>query len=169
MFRPLTPVVSEPVIWPHVWPWIYGDAYGSYSPTGPGNMLTMTQLQQTVLQDWVENNFQNDWPPKKKETAALDAVPVADQPAMLDQAALHFCLADAFHPGCEMTWPLRHTSMFEAPFRIRWRPAAEPHIDVGAVLTSASALAPGGPVYDQTAGAISRWMALPWQGDTAFC
>ena len=42
MFRPLLPVVAEPVIWPHVWPWIYGDAYGSYPANGPGNMLTMT-------------------------------------------------------------------------------------------------------------------------------
>jgi hypothetical protein len=169
MFRPLTPVVSEPVIWPHVWPWIYGDAYGSYPKTGPGNMLTMTQLQQTVLQDWVENNFKNDWPPKKKETAALDAVPVADQPAMLDQAALHFCLADTFHPGCEMTWPMRHTTMYAAPFRIRQRPSGQTEPDYGPKLSAQQALAPDGPLNAQGPGDITRWMALPWQGDTAFC
>ena len=37
----------------------------------------------------------------------------------LDKAALHFCLADAFHPGCELTWPMRHASLYSAPFRIR--------------------------------------------------
>jgi hypothetical protein len=26
-----------------------------------------------------------------------------------------------------------------------------------------------GPLYAQTAGSITRWMAIPWQGDTAFC
>jgi hypothetical protein len=169
MFRPLTPTVAEPVVWPHVWPWIYGDAYGSYSAFGPGNMLTMTQLQQTVLQDWVENNFKNDWPPKKKETAALDAVPVADQPAMLDQAALHFCLADTFHPGCEMTWPMRHTTMYAAPFRIRQRPSGQTEPDYGPKLSAQQALAPDGPLNAQGPGDITRWMALPWQGDTAFC
>jgi anthranilate phosphoribosyltransferase len=46
-------------------------------------------------------------------------VPLGEQPAMLDRAALEFCLADAFHPGCEITWPIRHTTMFMAPFRIR--------------------------------------------------
>ena len=45
--------------------------------------------------------------------------------AMLDRAALEFCLADAFHPGCEMTWPVRHASMYMAPFRIRHRRADE--------------------------------------------
>jgi hypothetical protein len=30
-------------------------------------------------------------------------------------------------------------------------------------------MAPGGPLYGQGPGTISRWMALPWQGDTAFC
>ncbi len=169
MFRPLLPVVAEPVIWPHVWPWIYGDAYGSYPANGPGNMLTMTQLQQTVLHDWVENNFKNDWPPKTKDPATLDAVPVADQPAMLDQAALHFCLADTFHPGCEMTWPMRHPTMYAAPFRIKQRPSGQTEPDYGPKLSAQQALAPDGPLNAQGPGDISRWMALPWQGDTAFC
>jgi hypothetical protein len=88
---------------------------------------------------------------------------------MLDKAALHFCLADAFHPGCEMTWPMRHTSLFESPFRIRWRPEVKVPIDFGPKLTPELAMKPGGALYDQTAGTISRWMAIPWQGDTAFC
>ena len=169
MFRPLAPVVAEPVVWPHVWPWIYGDAYGSYPMTGPGNMMTMTQLQQTVLHDWVENTFKNDWPPKTQNSATLDAVQVADQPAMLDQAALHFCLADTFHPGCEMTWPMRHATMYAAPFRIRQRPNGQVEPDYGPKLSAQQALAPDGPLNAQGPGDISRWMALPWQGDTAFC
>jgi L-lysine epsilon oxidase C-terminal domain len=37
---------------------------------------------------------------------------------MLDRASLEFCLADAFHPGCEMTWPMRTAGLYMAPFRI---------------------------------------------------
>jgi hypothetical protein len=122
-----------------------------------------------MLQRWANGDFIDDWQPDMTTPRTIDAVPLAEQPGMLDKAALHFCLADAFHPGCEMTWPLRHPSMFERPFRFRLRPAGEPEPDYGSGLTPAVALQPGGPLYDQMPGSISRWMALPWQGDTAFC
>ena len=56
---------------------------------------------------WVQGDFVNDWPREKPPATSLDKVLLAEQPAMLDSAALHFCLADAFHPGCEMTWTMR--------------------------------------------------------------
>jgi hypothetical protein len=59
--------------------------------------------------------------------------------------------------------------MFEGPFRIRRRPAGEPEPNYGLDLTQPIALKPGGPLDAQGPGDISRWMALPWQGDTAFC
>ncbi len=167
-FRPPLPSVSEPPAWPHVWPWIYGDAFGSFAETGPGNMLPMTGLQYAVIKHWSDGNFVNDWPPAPPPTA-IERVPLAEQPAMLDQAALHFCLADTFHPGCEMTWPMRHASMYSAPFRIRHRPPDQPAADYGAQLTQPLALQVDGPLYAQEPGDITRWMALPWQGDTAFC
>ena len=88
---------------------------------------------------------------------------------VLDRAALHFCLADAFHPGCEMTWPMRHATLYSAPFRIRHRPAGQDDPDYGPQLTSAVALSPTGPLHAQGPGGITRWMGLPWQGDTAYC
>ena len=88
---------------------------------------------------------------------------------MLDRAALEFCLADAFHPGCEVTWPIRHATMFSAPFRIRHRPAGAPEPDYGSALTQAEALSLGGPLYEQGPGDLTRWMGLPWQADTGFC
>jgi hypothetical protein len=88
---------------------------------------------------------------------------------MLDRAALTFCLADAFHPGCEMTWPMRHTTMDMAPFRIRHRLPGVPEPDYGPVLTPEIALGVEGPLYAQGPGGISRWMAVPWQTDTASC
>ena len=166
-FRPPLPSVSEPPTWPHIWPWIYGDAFGSFPATGPGNMLPMTNMQYAIIKHWSEGDFIND-PPKAPPTAIGD-VPLGEQPAMLDKAALHYCLADTFHPGCEMTWPMRHGSMYSAPFRIRRRPANATVPDYGATLTQPLVLQADGPLYAQGPGDITRWMALPWQGDTAFC
>ena len=96
-------------------------------------------------------------------------MPLEQQPAMLDQAAMHFCLADAFHPGCEMTWPMRHATMYSAPFRIRQSSVAESANQWGSELSQPKALAIDGPLHAQVAGGITRWMGLPWQGDTAYC
>jgi L-lysine epsilon oxidase-like protein len=167
-FRPPQPTVNEPVVWPHVWPWIYGDAFGSFPANGPGNMLTMTGTQATLLRRWVDGDVEIDWP-SPPPPDSLDKVPLAKRPAMLDQSALHFCLADTFHPGCELTWPMRHPSIYSEPFRIRHRPAGVPEPDFGPTLTQQIALQVDGPVYAQGPGDLTRWMALPWQGDTAFC
>lgn len=163
-FRPTATTVNEP----RIWPWIYGDAFGSFSANSPENNLPLPSVQQTLLRRWVEGDFQDDWNPTAVLPKTIDEVPLPEQPSMLTKAALHFCLADAFHPGCEMTWPMRQASMYEAPFRIRRRPPG-PEPTYGAQLTQQIALQPGGPVYAQGPGDISRWMALPWQGDTAFC
>ena len=168
-FRPPQPTINEPVVWPHVWPWIYGDAFGSFPSSGPGNMLTMTALQSTILRRWVDGNFRADWPPASVPPTSLDKVPLAGQPEMLDKSALHFCLADTFHPGCEMTWPMRHVTLYTKPFRIRHRPAGQAEPDYGTALTPQIASQIDGPLYAQGPGDITRWMALPWQGDTAFC
>lgn len=154
---------------PKMWPYLYGDAYGSSTDDSPFNVLNVPAVQQAHLQRWVNGDFIADWKPDTTAPSTLQDVPLAEQPAMLDKAALHFCLADAFHPGCEMTWPMRHASMYEAPFRFRFRPDADITIDMGKYLTSENVMTPGGPLYQQGAGTISRWMALPWQGDTAFC
>ncbi len=168
-FRPPAPIVAEPVQWPHVQPWIYGDAFGSFSETGPGNMLTMTGLQEAILRQWAQGDFVADWPENDKSPATIDETPLADQPNMLDQAALHYCLSDTFHPGCEMTWPMRHASLYTSPFRIRQRPADQPEPDYGPTMTPVLVEKVNGPLYAQPPGGITRWMAIPWQGDTAFC
>lgn len=163
-FRPADNDVNEP----RSWPWIYGDAFGSFDSL-PENNLALSQIRALQLKRWVEGEFESDWDPSFKPPTSLDDVPLADQPATLDQAALHFCLADAFHPGCEMTWPMRHATMYAEPFRILHRAPDVPEPDYGDSLSSEVALSPNGPLYAQGPGDISRWMALPWQGDTAFC
>lgn len=164
-FRPSTNKVNEP----RVWPWLYGDAFGSFSEASPLNGLPLPSVQQAALARWADGDFLDDWDPDAIAVRSIDAVPLADQPAMLDKAALHFCLSDAFHPGCEVTWPMRHASMYEKPYRIRHRAPGAPEPDYSDKLTQAIALAPGGPLYAQGPGDLTRWMAIPWQGDTAFC
>lgn len=164
-FRPASNTVDDV----RLWPWIYGDAFGSFGATSPRNNLALPDVRAQLLHQWVQGDFIDDYDPAAKAPSRLSEVPLAQQPAMLDQAALHFCLADAFHPGCELTWPMRHATMYRAPFRIRERPAGEKEPEYGTSLNQQSALQPGGPLYAQGAGDLSRWMALPWQGDTAFC
>ena len=91
---------------------------------------------------------------------------MADQPDTLTRAAMEFCLADAFHPGCEMTWPMRQTTLYMAPFRLTHQAKGWIEPDSGGVLTSANF---GDPCSAQGAGGVSRWMAVPWQADTASC
>jgi len=153
---------------PRPWPWIYGDAFGTFDGQ-PQDNLPLSKLRTRILTHWVKGNFVDDWDPEAKPPRSLDQVPLAEQPATLDRAALDYCLADAFHPGCEMTWPMRHASMYSAPYRIRHRPAGEPEPDYGSTLTQEKALRVDGPLYAQGPGDVSRWMALPWQADTAFC
>jgi hypothetical protein len=153
---------------PVPWPWIYGDSM-SLPPASARQHLALSPTQYRMLELWAEGNFASDLRVPMAPPRSLAAVPLAQQPEMLDQAALSFCLADAFHPGCEMTWPMRHPTMYMAPFRIRHRPPDEPEPNYGKILTPAVAVGLGGPLYAQGPGGISRWMAVPWQTDTASC
>ena len=153
---------------PVPWPWIYGDSM-NIPPVSARQHLALSPTQMYMLQMWVNGQFDNDWETGKEPAHSFDQVPLEEQPPTLDQAALHFCLADAFHPGCEMTWPVRHMTMYSAPFRIRHRPEGEPVPDYGPVLVPQVAVGLAGPLYAQGPGDISRWMAIPWQADTASC
>jgi hypothetical protein len=151
------------------WPWLYGDAMTVPAGNSPRQNAAITDTQHQVLQRWAEGDFNADWDGDVRPPATLNEVPLAEQPAMLDRAALEFCLADAFHPGCETTWPMRHLTIYNQPFRIRHRPANKPQPSYGKTLDQKQALATNGPLYHQGPGDITRWMGLPWQGDTAWC
>jgi hypothetical protein len=161
-FRIPQPVDMNPL----PWPWIYGDAM-NVPADSPRQFTSLTATQWGWLQKWAAGDFVADWDPARPVPHHLEQVPLEEQPAVLDQAALHFCLADAFHPGCEVTWPVRHATMYTSPFRILRRTGPEP--DYGPVLTSEIALEVDGPLYGQAPGSLSRWMAVPWQTDTASC
>ncbi|HYR11878.1 MAG TPA: LodA/GoxA family CTQ-dependent oxidase [Longimicrobium sp.] len=151
------------------WPWIYGDAMDVPPAQTPRQNASVSPTQYAVLQAWAAGKFVDDWEQPYDPPRRIEAVPLQEQPAMLDKAAAHFCLADAFHPGCEVTWPVRHITMYSAPFRIIHRPAGQPEPDYGPTLTPEVALSATGPLYAQGPGDLTRWMGLPWQADTGFC
>jgi hypothetical protein len=154
---------------PLPWPWVYGDAMEPKGSTSPRQNATLSPTQFTALTRWTKGDFIPDYDPATREPSRLEEVPLSAQPAMLDRAALDHCLADAFHPGCELTWPMRHLTMFEKPFRIKHRLAGAPEPDYGEILDPTTALSFSGPLYEQGPGGLTRWMGLPWHADTVGC
>lgn len=151
---------------PSPWPWLYGDAMSVPPAENPRQNAALSNLQLRFLHQWAEGDFDADYDPHALPPACIDEVALVDQPDCLTRAAMEFCLADAFHPGCEMTWPMRQASMYMAPFRLAHQPKGWVEPDYGGVLTPDAI---SGPCSAQAAGGISRWMAVPWQTDTASC
>src|SRR3954462_5837492 len=147
---------------------MYGDAMNIPTPKTSNAFTTLRPMQLATLDNWAAGKFVADYDPTRQPPRRIEDVSLAEQPAMLDRASLEFCLADAFHPGCEMTWPVRAKSMYMAPYRFLHAPAGwiEPEYapPIGGALTL-----PNGPLAGQVPGGVTRWMAVPWQTDTASC
>ncbi|NPU13495.1 hypothetical protein HL666_22255 [Bradyrhizobium sp. 83002] len=154
---------------PVPWPWLYGDAMNIPPAQTPLQHASLSNTQLMMLQQWAAGDFDPDYDPARKAPATIEEVPVAAQGETLTRAALEFCLADAFHPGCEMTWPVRAATMYLEPFRFLHAPEGWIEPGLGEVLTSDGVTIPNGPLYGQLPGSITRWMAVPWQTDTASC
>jgi L-Lysine epsilon oxidase N-terminal/L-lysine epsilon oxidase C-terminal domain len=170
-FRPVSPTEGQTSDgWsPVPWPWIYGDAMNIPPPHSPRANSSLTQTQLNLLNLWAKGQFEGDYDPNRPIPRHLEDFPVSEQGDILTKAALEFCLADAFHPGCEMTWPMRQLTMYSAPFRIAHAPRDWVEPDYGVTLTFAIASSPTGCLGPQQAGGLTRWMAVPWQCDTASC
>lgn len=151
---------------PDAIPPVYGDGM-DLPPHDPRQWLAVTDMQYVMLRKWAAGDFIADYDPNAKPPQKLDEYPLDEQPWALDYAALENTIGGPFHPGCEMTWPMRQPIMYEKPFRLKLRASAPP--DYGPALTSKIALAPGGPLDGSVAGDVSRWMAVPWQTDTSSC
>ncbi|CAM3501884.1 hypothetical protein G4177_25345 [Corallococcus sp. ZKHCc1 1396] len=154
---------------PTPWPWLYGDAMNIPPAPTPRQYATLTDTQLVMLQLWAMGEFVADHDPNRKPPARLADVPLEQQGDMLTRAALEFCLADAFHPGCELTWPMRQATMYMQPFRLAHQRPGWKEPSLGEVLTSDSVTISNGPLYGQPPGGLTRWMAVPWQTDTASC
>jgi hypothetical protein len=152
---------------PLPFPWLYGDAMNVPSSTSPRQNSALSDTQLMFLQQWAHGDFIPDYDPNYTYPQQLSDVPVAQQPDMLIKASMEYCLADAFHPDCEMTWPMRNIGMYASAFRLRhapkgWiTPPSPAYLDPSTV----NDLLKGG----QMPGDLTRWMAVPWQTDTASC
>lgn len=152
---------------PLPFPWLYGDAMDVPSSNSPRQNAALSDTQLMFLQQWAAGDFIPDYDPDYKHPQQISDLPVAEQPDMLIKASMEYCLADAFHPGCEMTWPMRNSGMYASAFRLK-------HAPKGWVSPPLSAYLDPGSVNNllgigQMAGDITRWMAVPWQTDTASC
>ncbi len=146
----------------NAWPSIYGDAVEfSVTAVDPLGWMPILKSQYESLRRWAEGDFDVDLP---KGWAQMTE---AERARGLDRAALENTVGGPFHPGAEFTWPLRQTILYDVPFRIKRRQGSPPGL--GLQLTSALALMPGGPLDGSGPGDLTRWMALPWQTDTASC
>ena len=154
---------------PTPWPWLYGDAMAIPAAPTPRQNAALSDCQLAMLDQWAKGDFDADYDPERVPPTSIDEVPLAEQGDVLTRAALDFCLADAFHPGCEMTWPVRTQTMYMAPFRFAHVLPDWVAPNLGEVLTSDSMTIPNGPLYGQVPGGITRWMAVPWQTDSASC
>lgn len=145
----------------------YGDNT-NFPPQTPRQWMAVLPIQYQWLKQWAAGDFDADWPAGGLQfPASLEDLPASEQPDALDRAVLDECLGGPFHPGCEMTWPVRVLSIYESPFRLRRRTSSEP--DWGPMMTSVIALGNPGPLTASAAGDLTRWMAVPWQTDTASC
>lgn len=154
---------------PVPWPWIYGDAMSVPAAHTPRQNSQLSDLQLEFLHQWMLGNFVTADQPEAR-VHGLDQVPVIEQPDTLTRAAMEFCLADAFHPGTEMTWPMRMAGMYADAYRLKHRKRKNPEPPYGAQIDSSVLDLPDGPINGgQTPGSITRWMAVPWQTDTASC
>ncbi|WP_083099362.1 LodA/GoxA family CTQ-dependent oxidase [Pseudophaeobacter leonis] len=154
---------------PVPWPWLYGDAMNIPPADTPRQHSVLSDFQMWALEQWVVGDFDADYDVDYVPPGALEDVPVADQPDTLTRAAMEFCLADAFHPGCEMTWPMRQAGMYMEAFRVKHRHKENPEPSYGAQLGDDWSL-PDGPINGgQEPGGLTRWMAVPWQTDTSSC
>jgi len=152
-----------------LWPWIYGDTMDV--PGSPQRDLALSRLQLGRLRKWALGEFVSDYDPVAQLPSNLDQVDLSLRPALLTEAALTFAVADAFHPGCEVTWGIRTPQLYEdlSRIRLKQRASTDPEPDFGAQLTPQEAMSANGPLSRSGPGDLTRWMALPWQTDSASC
>lgn len=147
-------------------PPFYGDAFGDYKGL-PNVGLYVTATQYGWLEQWAEGNFTTAKPRAQK---AFDDMAPEEQVASLTAAPLMECLGGPFHPGIEITWPLRNLILWEKPFRPKILPEGEQTRDnYGPLLAPEIALAAGGPLDGSGPGSMTRWLGVPWQTDEASC
>lgn len=166
----------------------------NYDPS-PAHWLIMPKLQHEILKKWRDGKFVDDLDRPEANIRSIEEVALEHRPASLTRAALEPCSGGAFHPGVEMTWPLRQAALYDEkwPYRIKLGnrpsllqndvvgrqmnplscfnlktiPPATPHNKSGEAYTFKPG--PNAPIGPQMPGDLTRWMGLPWFGDAFSC
>ena len=105
------------------------------------NGLSLTATQYSRFDRWSNGDFDADWtgPPPEMTFSQL---PVSEQPAAMDHAALAACVGGSFSPGIEAGRVISQTTTYRAPFRV------------------SDLVAPG---------ALTKELSVPWQADFTYC
>ena len=108
----------------------------------PETWLTLLESQYELMRKWAAGDFAADWPGEVPVGPVFEKIPLAEQPAALNFAALHPCVGGPFFPGIEITYISEQAETYSGPFRINsaWEP-----------------------------GDVTQHMALPWQADFFEC
>ncbi|MFM9107442.1 MAG: CTQ-dependent glycine oxidase GoxA [Chloroflexota bacterium] len=165
----------DPAVQQFALPYMLGDGI-NYSDS-PVRWLKMPLHQYDLLVSWAAGDFTGDLgdPDAAESPPDFSLIPLDRQPEALTRAALMPCSGGAFHPGVELTWPLRHAGVYAEPYRIAIAGDRDPSLiqDFGLLLTPDLALngwAEAPPVTGpQMPGDLTRWMGLPWQCDAFSC
>lgn len=147
-------------------PPFYGDGFGEYEQIALDD-LPITRTQYSRLEQWAAGKFKTGKPvkPVKFEEMSLD-----QQLNALNQAPFEECLGGPFHPGIEITWPMRVKEMWEKPYRLKVvGEGINTKLDFGPLLSPAIALSANGPLSVSGPGSLTRWLGVPWQTDEASC
>ncbi len=161
---------------PLQWPWITGDTW--MNPGSAQEALSVTPTQYQFLSQWAAGNFVDDSTEIQHIPKSLDEIPVPLQPAALDKAALYFLSGGPFHPGVDVSWTLRHYTLYDGAFRIK-HANGEPEVDFGPTLKPGDVISMfiagipipgnGGPLNSQRPGDLTKWLSIPWQLELVAC
>lgn len=149
-------------------PQIYGD--GVDTPNDALALLPVLPTQYAHLRRWAAGSFADDWPGAPPVPPMFADLTPQQQVMHLERAPLHDCLGGPFHPGIEITWVARIPLLWKRAYRLKVLDTDGPaRQDYGDVLTPAVCIGPGGPFDGVAAGAITRFLGVPWQTDGASC
>lgn len=159
-------------------PWMLGD--GVNYKDSPLFMLPITNLQAQKLKQWADGNFLEDYLDEEDEPiTSFNDIPLDQQPQALTDAVLESCSGGGFHPGVELTYNLRHATLYQKhfdskkePYRIAIGNRSSLIQDLGPELTPEILLTTNlsaSPIGKQMPGDLTRWMGIPWQCDAFSC
>ncbi len=147
-------------------PPFYGDYFSEYSEMAKVD-LSVTAVQYEWLKSWAAGKFTTEKPVRYK---TLEEVPLQDKPHMLTKTNLDDCLGGPFHPGIELTWPMRVPQMWKEAFRLNIAAEGDtPEVNWGPLLSTNIVLEKDGPLAASGPGTLTRWLGVPWQTDEASC